>query len=194
MSDNEKFENIEIKAEDEDTQIGTEVGTDANSHVKTPTNIETLSKTNSSKSDMSRANKRKHVMREMQRDDFAVPTENQQIVRITASRGNNLHEVEAPDQSKFLISMPTKFRRNIWVKRGDFVLIDPIQEGGKVKGEMVKKLTSEHIKNFKKDNVWPEQFNDGETKESDEIPENNNRIIVFDDDSDDSSNSSFNDF
>ena len=88
---------------------------------------------------MSKATKRKHVAKEIQ--DLTIPTETQLIVRIIQSRGNNLHEVVDPTGSQYLVSMPTKFRRNIWVKRGDFVLVEPISEGDKVKAEIVKILT-----------------------------------------------------
>ena len=88
---------------------------------------------------MSKATKRKHVTKEIQ--DLTVPTEAQLIVRIIQSRGNNLHEVVDRTGSQYLVSMPVKFRRNIWVKRGDFVLVEPIPEGQKVKAEIVKILT-----------------------------------------------------
>lgn len=124
---------------------------------------------------MSKVTKRKHVMKEMQTDDFDPPGPNQQIVRILGSRGNNLHEVEsaepiANDDNKtddndadcsgdrFLVSMPTKFRKNVWVKRGDFVIVEPIDEGDKVKAEIVRILTPQHIKEFTKDGIWPEKF------------------------------------
>lgn len=38
--------------------------------------------------------------------------------QITGGRGNNLHEVETCDGSRFLVSMPTKFRKSVWIKRG----------------------------------------------------------------------------
>lgn len=125
---------------------------------------------------MSKVTKRKHVMKEMQIDDFDPPAANQQIVRIIGSRGNNLHEVESSvpittnaaadggenDESsetdKFLVSMPTKFRKNVWVKRGDFVIVEPIEEGDKVKAEIVRILTPQHIKEFTKDGIWPAKF------------------------------------
>lgn len=88
---------------------------------------------------MSKATKRKHVTKEI--EDLTVPTETQLIVRIIQSRGNNLHEVVDPTGSQYLVSMPMKFRRNIWVKRGDFVVVEPIAEGDKVKAEIVKILT-----------------------------------------------------
>ncbi|XP_063700022.1 probable RNA-binding protein EIF1AD [Culicoides brevitarsis] len=109
---------------------------------------------------MSRVNRQKHVLRELDADDFSVPKENQEIVRIVASKGNNLHEVESSndEKSNFLVSMPTKFRRNVWIKRGDFVLVEPIEEGDKVKAEIVRILTPEHIKVFNEEQVWPKKF------------------------------------
>lgn len=81
---------------------------------------------------MSQATKRKHVHNEILQDEMTKPTEKQQIVKVINSRGNNLHEVEASDSSTFLVSMPTKFRKNVWVKKGDFIVVEPIEEGDKV--------------------------------------------------------------
>lgn len=39
-------------------------------------------------------------------------------LQVTAGRGNNLHEVETAQNEKFLVSMPTRFRKNVWIKRG----------------------------------------------------------------------------
>ncbi|XP_037896193.1 probable RNA-binding protein EIF1AD [Glossina fuscipes] len=77
-------------------------------------------------------------MKEMVQD----PKDGQQIVRIIASRGNYLHEVETA------VSMLTKFRKNVWVKRCDFILVIPIKNGDKVKAEICKILTAEHIKEY----------------------------------------------
>ncbi|KAI9577879.1 hypothetical protein GQX74_011066 [Glossina fuscipes] len=65
------------------------------------------------------------------------PKDGQQIVRIIFSRDNNLHEVEKADSEK-----------NFWVKRSDFILVEPIEEGDKVKAEICKILTAEHIKEY----------------------------------------------
>lgn len=122
---------------------------------------------------MSRINKQKHVLYESKEGDFDPPGENQQFAQILKSRGNNLHEVEpavyatVPDgendedqtpEKTFLVSMPNKFRKNIWVKRGSFVIIEMIAEGQKVKGEIARILLPEHIKEFKKDGIWPDKF------------------------------------
>ncbi|RMX46593.1 hypothetical protein pdam_00019725 [Pocillopora damicornis] len=109
---------------------------------------------------MSQATKRKHVAKEVL-DDYVVPDPNQQIVkvgeqmgRILGGRGNNLHEVETSDGTKFLVSMPSKFRKSVWIKRGDFVIVDPIEEGNKVCAEIVHILYSKQIKYLKNEGLW----------------------------------------
>ncbi|GJQ84530.1 hypothetical protein Trydic_g20027 [Trypoxylus dichotomus] len=142
---------------------------------------------------MSRATKRKHVLLEVLQDDFSPPTANQQIVKILRSRGNNLHEVLTPDNIKFLASMPTKFRKNVWVKRGDYVLVEPITEGDKVKAEMVKMLTREHIKCYKREGVWPSAFDvsdkSKDAESDDHLFVNTNRRQFSDESDDDDSDS-----
>ncbi|XP_060081647.1 probable RNA-binding protein EIF1AD [Ylistrum balloti] len=115
---------------------------------------------------MSKATKRKHVTKEVL-DEFILPEGSQQIVKVTAGRGNNLHEVESENQEKFLVSMPTKFRKNVWIKRGDFVLVQPIEEGDKVKAEIITILYKEQIKYIKQEGLWPAAFQDSEETKSD---------------------------
>ncbi|XP_018970571.1 probable RNA-binding protein EIF1AD [Cyprinus carpio] len=106
---------------------------------------------------MSKATKRKHVVKEVL-EDCVIPTEDQHIMRVLGSNGNNLHEAVTGSGERFLVSMPTKFRKNIWIKRGDFVIVDPIKEGGKVKGEISFILYRDHIQSLRKVGVWPEGF------------------------------------
>ncbi|XP_022090557.1 probable RNA-binding protein EIF1AD [Acanthaster planci] len=106
---------------------------------------------------MSKATKRKHVTREVL-DEYTLPEDHQQIVKVTASRGNNLHEVQTATGEQFLVSMPTRFRKNVWIKRGDFVIVDPILEGDKVKAEITTILYPKQIKYIQKEGLWPDQF------------------------------------
>ncbi|XP_059058460.1 probable RNA-binding protein EIF1AD [Achroia grisella] len=126
---------------------------------------------------MSKVNKRKHVMNEALWDDYELPKENQSVVRVLKSKGNNLHEVSTPNGEEYLVSMPTKFRKNIWVKRGDYILVEPILEGDKVKAEIVKIMNKDSIKYYKENSLWPKEFDDGKKEE--------NRINNGDDDDDD---------
>jgi probable RNA-binding protein EIF1AD len=106
---------------------------------------------------MSSATKRKHVTREVI-EEYRLPEQDEQIVKVVAGRGNNLHEVADPHGETFLVSMPTKFRKNVWIKRGDFVFISPISEGDKVKGEISTVLYKDQIKYLKREGVWPKEF------------------------------------
>lgn len=106
---------------------------------------------------MSKATKRKHVTKEVL-DEYVLPEEKQQIVKVVAGRGNNLHEVQTADNENFLVSMPTRFRKNVWIKRGDFVLIEPIEEGDRVKAEILRILYKDQIKYIKEEGKWPEAF------------------------------------
>ena len=54
--------------------------------------------------------------------------------------------------------MPTKFRKNVWIKRGDFVIVTPIEEGDKVKAEITTILYKHQIKHIKSENLWPTGF------------------------------------
>ncbi|XP_050406185.1 probable RNA-binding protein EIF1AD [Patella vulgata] len=113
---------------------------------------------------MSKATKKKHVTKEVL-DDFVLPEENEFIVKVTAGRGNNLHEVQNATGEKFLVSMPTKFRKNVWIKRGDFIIVNPIEEGDRVKAEIVTILYKDQIKYIKQEGKWPEQFNEEENED-----------------------------
>ena len=53
-----------------------------------------------------------------------------------AGRGNNLHEVKDSSGISFLVSMPVKFRKNVWIKRGDFVIVTHIEAGDKVEQDL----------------------------------------------------------
>ncbi|KAK9517703.1 hypothetical protein VZT92_023049 [Zoarces viviparus] len=111
---------------------------------------------------MSQATKRKHVIREALGDSVTL-TENQQIVKVTGSRGNNLHEAITAQGVTFLVSMPPKFRKNLWINRGHYVIVDPIEEGEKVKAEISFILYKDHIQYLQKQQLWPKGF----TKEPD---------------------------
>jgi len=106
---------------------------------------------------MSKATKRKHVTREVV-EELRLPSEDEQIVKVTAGRGNNLHEVVDQHGQVFLVSMPTKFRKNVWIKRGDYILVSLISEGDKVKGEITSILYKEQIKYIRNQGAWPTGF------------------------------------
>lgn len=108
---------------------------------------------------MSQATKRKHVVQEVL-GEHMVPSAQQQIVKVLRTPGNNLHEVETAQGQRFLVSMPSKYRKNIWIKRGDFLIVDPIEEGEKVKAEISFVLCKDHVRSLQKDGLWPAAFSE----------------------------------
>lgn len=62
--------------------------------------------------------------------------------------------------------MPTKFRKNVWIKRGDFVIVTHIEEGDKVKAEISTILYKDQISFIKSENQWPEGFSNQDLEEN----------------------------
>ena len=46
------------------------------------------------------------------------------MLQVLESKGNNLHLVEEESGHKTLCSMPPKFRKNVWIKRGEYRQFD----------------------------------------------------------------------
>ncbi|KAK9500171.1 hypothetical protein O3M35_001483 [Rhynocoris fuscipes] len=107
---------------------------------------------------MSVTTKRKHVTREQICGDFSPPADDELIVRILEGKGHNLHLVSDSKGDEFLVTMPSKFRRAIWVKKGDYLIVKRITEGVKVKAEITKILDNDYIKYLKDLGKWPEAF------------------------------------
>ena len=51
-----------------------------------------------------------------------------------------VHKDVIAQKTTYLVSMPNKFRKNVWVKRGNYCIVEPIEEGDKVKAEIVRIL------------------------------------------------------
>ncbi|KRY39971.1 putative RNA-binding protein EIF1AD [Trichinella spiralis] len=106
---------------------------------------------------MSVATKRKYVTHEIFYD-MVLPEPPMFIARVISNRGSNLVEVETASGETFLVSMPTKYRKHIWVKRGSYVLCEPIEEGKKVKAEIFRILFNDNIEHIVQNGLWPEVF------------------------------------
>ncbi|GFS26783.1 eukaryotic translation initiation factor 1A domain containing [Elysia marginata] len=108
---------------------------------------------------MSATTKKKHVTKEVL-EEYPLPDGNKEVVKVTAARGNNLHEVISSSGETFLVSMPSKFRKHVWIKRGDFIMVEPIEEGDKVRGEITHILFKDQIKHIQENDLWPAAFAD----------------------------------
>eukprot|EP00621_Florenciella_sp_RCC1693_P008036 CAMPEP_0182539910 /NCGR_PEP_ID=MMETSP1323-20130603/26190_1 /TAXON_ID=236787 /ORGANISM="Florenciella parvula, Strain RCC1693" /LENGTH=98 /DNA_ID=CAMNT_0024750519 /DNA_START=168 /DNA_END=461 /DNA_ORIENTATION=+ len=58
-------------------------------------------------------------------NNYPVPdlSKGETLARVVAPRGGNLMEVLCADGAEGLAMLPTKFRKLIWVKRGDMVIV-----------------------------------------------------------------------
>ncbi|TYZ61666.1 hypothetical protein PybrP1_010665 [[Pythium] brassicae (nom. inval.)] len=98
--------------------------------------------------------------------DAPEPKENEQIVRVVGLRGGNLFEVADALGTRSLTLLPAKFRKLIWIKRGDFLIVASSDEAatGKKKKKTAVSSNVEHIlykdqiKHLKSANLWPEAF------------------------------------
>ncbi|KAG1680995.1 hypothetical protein FOA52_009954 [Chlamydomonas sp. UWO 241] len=90
--------------------------------------------------------------------------EGQSVARVEAARGGNLIEVELRNGRNTLVLMPAKFIKKLWVRKGGFVVIEQQAEaeeaGHKVTGTIATILYEEHIKELKKQGVWPIEFDE----------------------------------
>ncbi|VDO29908.1 unnamed protein product [Onchocerca flexuosa] len=106
---------------------------------------------------MSLTTKKRFVMKQAESELF-VPKENEIIARVLRSPGRNLHEVDDEKGEKYLVSMPRKFRETIYIKRGSFVFVIPIEEGVKVKAEITQILDNENVLYLREQKIWPKRF------------------------------------
>jgi len=68
---------------------------------------------------------RKHVL-ESALSSFPVPSDEQHIVQAVSIPGSNQVQVVFPNGDKLLCLVPAKFRKKIWIKRGDFLIVRPV--------------------------------------------------------------------
>lgn len=90
-----------------------------------------------------------------------LPDENNLVVRVTASRGSNIFDILLPLGEESLAMMPTKFRKLIWVKRGDYVMVSSaaadattLQGEAKVRYLITHILSKEQIKHIQQNDLW----------------------------------------
>lgn len=78
------------------------------------------------------------------------------IARVNKAEGNNLYSVELPSaKGRLLVELPSRFRSQIWIKRGGYVLVDMSafdDRENKLDGEIVNVVREE--KQWRKQAYW----------------------------------------
>ncbi|KAL8861678.1 MAG: hypothetical protein Q9178_001879 [Gyalolechia marmorata] len=86
--------------------------------------------------------------------------DNHAIARVRKAEGKNLYLVELPNHTDpLLVELPSRFRSQIWIKRGGYVLIDTaafLDRDNKLDGEIVNVVREE--KEWRKQSYWPPEF------------------------------------
>jgi probable RNA-binding protein EIF1AD len=90
------------------------------------------------------------------------------VALVLGSRGGNLIEVRAPDGETMLCLLPARFRKVVWIKRGNYVIATSAGEDfatasggqGKVKSSVKHILFKEQIKHLREVGLWPDAFNE----------------------------------
>ncbi|KAI4205771.1 MAG: hypothetical protein LQ350_000269 [Teloschistes chrysophthalmus] len=109
----------------------------------------------------------------------------QGIARVRKAEGKNLYSVElsAADAKPLLVELHSRFRSQIWIKRGSYVLVDTnafIDRDNKLDGEIVNVVRDEKL--WRKQAYWPAEFvkkpaypddSDGEKSNVGQMPPSN---------------------
>ncbi|ORX95429.1 nucleic acid-binding protein [Basidiobolus meristosporus CBS 931.73] len=118
------------------------------------------------------------------------PTENQIFARVVGPRGKNLHEVELTDGQVVLVSLPSRYRNLVYVKRGHYVIVEPIKNNDtKIFADIVYVLFPNHVKDLQTKGLFPAEFScekEDSSSDDDDLLFHNPNHTVATDSSDDS--------
>jgi len=139
-------------------------------------------------------------------NDLPEPSEHEQIARVVATRGGNQFDIcLANDDTPYLAILPTKFHKLVWVKRGDYVMVevgdtvsqdtgteDPKNDGG-IRHMISHILYKDQVKHLKSKGLWPDddpEFDKGtgrrEGDDSEDVEESDGIVYQdYDDEVDD---------
>ncbi|KAL9677561.1 hypothetical protein QQ045_005794 [Rhodiola kirilowii] len=106
---------------------------------------------------------RKHMKKLAEERKFTVP-DGECIMQVISLRGSNLVEVMDAAGEKSLALIPAKFQKTMWIKRGNFVLVDEtgreqaLESGSKITCLVTRVLFHEQVRQLQKSPEWPQVF------------------------------------
>ncbi|WOG91454.1 hypothetical protein DCAR_0310703 [Daucus carota subsp. sativus] len=107
---------------------------------------------------------RKNLKRASEGKDTVTLLPGQTIMQVLSLRGSNLIEVLDAKGSTSLALFPAKFQKSMWIKTGNFVVVDEsgreeaVESGRKVGCIVSQVLYHEQVRALKKSPEWPETF------------------------------------
>jgi probable RNA-binding protein EIF1AD len=103
----------------------------------------------------------RHPATQRSLQEFIEIQPSQCICKIIETRGGGLFSVSSENEAIQLVSLPSRFQKLIWVKRGSFVVVEPDPlSRTKVNGEIVNILFAKDIHELKRNQQWPALFSD----------------------------------
>ncbi|CAM8917358.1 unnamed protein product [Rhodiola kirilowii] len=106
---------------------------------------------------------RKHMKKLAEDRKFTVP-DGDSIMQVVSLRGSNLIEIMDAAGGKSLALIPAKFQKTMWIKRGNFVLVDEtgreqaLESGSKITCLVTRVLFHEQVRHLQKSPEWPQVF------------------------------------
>ncbi|XP_059666860.1 uncharacterized protein LOC132312498 [Cornus florida] len=106
---------------------------------------------------------RKNLKRAVKEETLTLQ-QGQSIMQVVSLRGSNLIEVLDAKGEKSLALFPAKFQKSMWIKRGNFVVVDEsgreeaVESGRKVGCMVSQVLFYEQVRALKNSPEWPEIF------------------------------------
>jgi probable RNA-binding protein EIF1AD len=98
--------------------------------------------------------------------DLPEPSKTERIAKVVATRGSNQFDVQLEDAAgtdPVLAILPTKFRKLVWVKRNDFVIVQTVEDSDDVDAKytgiryMINHiLYKDQIEHLQSKGLWPE--------------------------------------
>ncbi|XP_027098325.1 uncharacterized protein [Coffea arabica] len=106
---------------------------------------------------------RKNLKRAVEEETLTLQ-QGQSIMQVVDLRGSNLIEVMDAKGERSLAIFPAKFQKSMWIKRGNFVVVDETgreeaaEFGRKVGCVVIRVLFYEQVQVLQKSPEWPEVF------------------------------------
>ncbi|KAL0359095.1 UNVERIFIED_CONTAM: hypothetical protein Sangu_0758900 [Sesamum angustifolium] len=104
------------------------------------------------------------MMEYLSREEMVTLQQGQSIMQVVDLRGSNLIEVMDTKGQKLLAIFPAKFQKSMWIKRGNFIVVDEsgreeaVESGRKVGGMVTQVLYHDQVRLLQKSPEWPEIF------------------------------------
>ncbi|KAL8539397.1 hypothetical protein ACS0TY_001137 [Phlomoides rotata] len=106
---------------------------------------------------------RKNLKRAVE-EEMSTLQQGQSIMQVSDLRGSNLIEVMDAKGKDLIAIFPAKFQKSMWIKRGNFVVVDEsgreeaVESGRKVAGIVTQVLYHDQLRVLQKSSEWPDVF------------------------------------